>query len=403
MPKRSRDGGELKATIGGLDSFDLELFFAKHEFSAKYLMCCSDAESMKMKDLLALADKECKDLWEDLSCQYTESPGLPLLRQEIAKEYPGLGEDDVFCFAGAEEGIYTAMRALLSDEDHCVIVTPCYQSLKSVASAVCESFSCVDLLPENGWQLDLSALEAAIRPNTRMMVMNYPHNPTGALLTQAEQAAVVEMCKKKDLYLFFDEVYRGIEAPGTTRLPTLASLFDKGMSLGVVSKALGLAGLRVGWIACKSKAVIAALAGYKHYLSICNSAPSEILALIALRNKDQILLRNTTLTARNLQLVEAFLRQPQHAKRFSWTPPRAGCCGFMAFNRDGAYTDWEPLANAIVEADSVLTLPGKFFPCAAEPKSNHFRVGLGRANFPEVLARFQEALEKIDWDKYNLG
>ena len=247
--------GDRGGTTGGLEAFDLELFFAKHEFSARHLMCCSDAESMQVKDLVALADPECKTMWNELSCQYTESNGLPELRREIAKDYPGLAADDIFCFCGAEEGIYTAMRVLLTKQDNVIVVTPCYLSLRSVAAAVCDTVTCVDLKPQNGWQLDLRQLEAAVQPNTRMIVLNYPHNPTGALLSAADQAEVVALCRKHNLYLFFDEVYRGIEATGVKRLPTLASQYEKGLSLGVVSKSLGLAGLRIGWIACRDPLV----------------------------------------------------------------------------------------------------------------------------------------------------
>ena len=384
---------ESTNTVGGLEEFSLELFFAKHEFTAKYLMCCSDADSMKMKELLALADEECLALWDDLSCCYTEAPGLPTLRREIATDYPGLEEDDIYCFSGAEEGIYTAMRALLTDRDHCVVVTPCYQSLKSVAASICESYTALELQQDAGWVLDMVALAAAIRPNTRMIVMNYPHNPTGALLTPAEQQQVVDLCTKHDLYLFFDEVYRGIEAEGCERLPTLASIYPKGMSLGVVSKALGLAGLRIGWIACQNKEMVSKLSGYKHYLSICNSGPSEVLALIALRNKDAILAKNTAVTRANQALMKEFMQDPIYGGLFSWTPPRGGACGFMGFSQQ-PNLDWEKAAEVIIESHSVLTLPGKYF---SRQSANHFRVGLGRANFPEVLAQFKEAVAALDF------
>ncbi len=131
------------------------------------------------------------------NARYTETRGLPMLRAEIARSsYPGLSADDILCFSGAEEGIYTAVRALLTRDDHCIIVTPCYLSLRSVAAAVCGSVTCVELLPEEGWRLDMVALEAAFTPATRMVIINYPHNPTGALLTAAEQAAVVALCRR---------------------------------------------------------------------------------------------------------------------------------------------------------------------------------------------------------------
>ena len=387
------------APPGDLERFELEEFFAKHEFSAKYLMCCSDAETLKVSELLAMADDECRGLWENLTCGYTESEGLPILRQEIAKDYPGVSHDDIFCFSGAEEGIYATMRSLLTKDDHCIVVTPCYQSLRSVASVVCGSLSTLELKRDEQWKLDIDALQSLFKPNTAMVVMNFPHNPTGALLTPDEQQAVVKLCRDHDVFLFFDEVYRGIELPGVDRLPPIASLYEKGISLGVVSKSLGLAGLRIGWIACRHKATLQTIAGYKHYLSICNSAPSEILALIALRSKDRILKVNADIVARNTKLVEEFLADPRFGRLFSWTAPKAGCCSFMAFHgaeataetgsKSSEATAWLPIADEFVESASVLTLPGHFFSPA---QGDHFRVGLGRRNFPIVLEQFKAAV-----------
>lgn len=167
--------------------------------------------------------------------------------------------------------------------------------------------------------------------------------------------------------------------------------------------------------------VIERLAGFKHYLSICNSAPSEVLALIALRNKAKILQRNALLTARNLALLSEFLADPGYSCIFKWEPPRGGCCGFMGFFPEGlpqhldrigrssaaavagatrlatvaaANFDWELVSDALVHNFGVLTLPGKFL----SPRTpNHFRVGLGRLSFPEALKAFQSAIDQLDW------
>lgn len=386
-----------------LAEFDLEVFFAKWEFEAEYLMCCSDAESMSMSDMIDLADEEALLLWNSLQLGYTESQGLPLLREEIAKQYPGLAGENVFCFAGAEEGIYAAMRSMLKKEDHVVVVTPCYQSLKSVADVLCQ-VSSVDLLQEESWRLDLDQLAAVMKSNTKMVVVNFPHNPTGALISEEEQDRLISLCREKGAWLFSDEVYRGIEiSEDVKRLPTAASKYEKGMSLGVMSKALGLAGLRVGWIASQDKKALETLASYKHYLSICNSAPSEILSLIALRNQDKILAKNTAIVRHNFALLQSLLDKWSHL--FDWTPPKAGCCGFVRYKGDGGSNnnnnvgDFMPMALNLVEQHGVLTLPGGFFPCEPardRPYIDHFRVGFGRKNFPEVLEKFDAALRALE-------
>ena len=139
----------------------------------------------------------------------------------------------MYTFAGAEEGIYACMRALLSPGDHAIAMTPCYQSLISVAEACCDDgsgasngVSAVDVKEVDGvWKLDLEAVRTAILPGkTKMIILNYPHNPTGALLTAAEQDALVELAREHDLWVFFDEVYRGLEIDEANRLPSMVSI-----------------------------------------------------------------------------------------------------------------------------------------------------------------------------------
>jgi aspartate/methionine/tyrosine aminotransferase len=216
-----------------MEDFDLENYFAKHEFTAKYLTCCSDAQCLTQKELLSMADSECLELWNSLSLGYTESRGHPLLRREISKQAPGTSSENVLCFAGAEEGIYCCMRALLDNEDSVICITPCYQSLRAIASAICDVI-CIDLVPVNDeWKLDLAAIEHALEQNAKvkMIVVNFPHNPTGALITPAEQTILIELCRSKGVYLFSDEVYRGVEF-GQSRLPVAAGVYENGISLG---------------------------------------------------------------------------------------------------------------------------------------------------------------------------
>ena len=150
------------------------------------------------------------------------------------------------------------------------------------------------LLPltmENGWRPDLEMVRRAIRPNTRLMIVNTPHNPTGAHLSHAEWDALIGLAQEADAFLLGDEVYRLSEYDPADCLPAIADAYTKGISLGVMSKAFGLAGLRVGWLATRDHSILERASGLKDYTTICNSAPSEILAIIALRAKERILAR----------------------------------------------------------------------------------------------------------------
>lgn len=354
-----------------------------------------------MSELLAMADEECSKLWANLRLGYTETRGLPLLRQEIAKKYSGVTADGVLCFSGAEEGIYCAFKTILSKTDHVVVVTPCYQSLKSIPETLCE-VSTIDLTPQAGWALDVNQVRSLVRPGvTKLIACNFPHNPTGTSISRETQQELVALAKEFDLWLFCDEVYRGVEREVDSEgrpnsLPPVATVYAKGISLGAVSKTYGLAGLRVGWICSTDLRIVSAIADNKHYLSICNSAPSELLALIALRASERIVGRTMEIVRSNEAHLAAFMER--HPGWLSWTPPKGGCCGFARLHLP-AEVDLAEVTERLVQEHGVLILPGENFPITEEENGEairkHFRVGLGRAAFPQALDAFEKALPLV--------
>jgi aspartate/methionine/tyrosine aminotransferase len=192
-----------------LPDFRLETYFAKWEFSARYHLTASDAQTLAVSELLALADDDGRARWESLALGYTETRGLPALRSAIAETYGAASADDVLCFAGAEEAIYLAMRTLLEPTDHLVVLTPNYQAAETIPLAVC-GVTGVALRPEDGWALDVDAVERALRPNTRMVSVNFPNNPTGAVPSVETWLRLVQLCEDRGITLFSDEVYRGL-------------------------------------------------------------------------------------------------------------------------------------------------------------------------------------------------
>ena len=378
-----------------MDPFLLELYFTKYEFVAKYLLCCSDVETLSMKEILSLADDECTHLWENCILGYTETAGLPLLRDEIRRQYyPTLPSSQyVHCFCGAEEAIYATLKSLLTPQDEVICITPCYQSLMSIPASIGARVIAMDL--DSDWSLDVGKLGHILSSltNCRMIIINYPHNPTGALINLSTLNEIIALCREFNLYLFLDEVYRGLEMSPDRILPPACTLYSKAISLGVVSKSLGLAGLRIGWIATQDSSILAAAAAFKHYLSICNSAPSEILALIAIRNNERILSRNRQIMLTNLSLFESFLTR--HSALFEWTPPKGGCVAFVRYKASGALP-LEALCERLVNEFGILLLPGSQFPGAEKDFSEYFRLGFGRSNFSVALMKLEEALEIID-------
>ena len=377
----------------GLDEFELEVYFAKYEFNVKYLLCSSDAETVKMSTLLSAADDECKELWENLSLGYTEAPGLPILREEVAKNYEGIGADDILMFAGAEEAIYATMRSLLEPGDHVICILPAYQSLLSVAADVVGRSNCkgLDLEDIDGsWKFPMKKLRKMISSKTKMVIMNFPHNPTGAMISREEQQEIVEIARENDSWIFFDEVYRGLERNPEDRLPQMCTLYEKALSLGVMSKSLGLPGLRVGWLASKDSSAMTKIANYKHYLSICNSAPSEVLSLIALRCQDRLLRRIHGIISKNYAIIDRFLNE--FGDMFVWNPPKAGCIGLMTLKGD---VDIETFVEKMIEFGSVMVLPGHLFPSVDSGCTrNSFRFGFGRQNFEEAMEVFSRCVRR---------
>lgn len=366
--------------------FKLEEFWKKYEFNAPYLLCPSDAESWSLSELVDLADAESKELWETLRLGYTESAGLPLLRTEIVKLYSSLHSDLVLTTAGAEEGIYCALRALLSPGDHVIVVTPCYESLEVIPLEIGAEVTRIALDPKQNWKLKLESLQKAFRHNTKLLVLNYPHNPTGMLLDREVFHGMIDLARGSGCYIFSDEVYRYMEIDEDERLPSIVDAYEKGITLNVMTKAFGLSGLRIGWLASHDVEFMQKAGSYKLYLSICNSAPSEILALIGLRAKDTLLKRNREIMLHNLEILDAFMERQRH--RLAWVRPQSGTIAFIELLMP---IPIEQFTEQLVEKTGVLIMPGTIFAVAG----NFFRIGFGRKDMPEVLERFEQYLNTL--------
>lgn len=359
--------------------FALERYFARWEFNVRHLLCASDVEGYSMSELVALADVETRSMWERLTLGYTESSGHPLLRAEIASLYETVDAGDVLTFTGAEEAIFLSMHALLAPADHAVVMWPAYQSLFEVGRSVGAEITLVALNPRD-WSLDVDAIEAALKPNTRAIVVNYPHSPTGALIDRASMDHLTSLAEERGITLFSDEVYRYLELDEAGRLPAAVDRGTRTVSLGVMSKSFALAGLRVGWIATHDRALRQRLSALKDYTTICGSAPSEVLALMALRARERVLGRSRAIIAANLPLLDAFFARWN--ERLDWVRPRGGSVGFPRLLTDepGAI---DRFSSDLVRDVGVLLLPGSAF----QHPGNHFRIGFGRTDMPMALER----------------
>lgn len=366
-----------------LPDFRLEAYLSRWEFTARYHLTASDMQTMSVSELLTLADDQDRRAWDGLSLGYTETFGDPDLRRAISQMYSSVDEDDVLCFAGAQEGIYLAMQVLLGANDHAVVVTPNYQSAETVPLSLSE-VSGVALDPEQNWSLDLDQVAMKIRPNTRVISVNFPNNPTGKILGADEFTQLVQLCDERGIYLFSDEVYRGLERDASRALPQAADLYPNALSLNVVSKSLGLPGLRIGWIACRDRELRARLERGEHYTTICNSAPSEILARIAIKARERILERNRSIIATNVIAFDAFFAEFRDL--FDWTAPDGGCVAYPRYRGNDGVEDF--CKNLLADA-GVILLPASLFRSElTDGPTDRFRIGVGRHHPEEALDAF---------------
>ncbi|TXT54483.1 MAG: Capreomycidine synthase [Promethearchaeota archaeon] len=366
-----------------IDQFKLEEFFAKYEFKVEYLLCSSDCESWTIEELLDLGPyykEELNNLW----LGYTESEGDLQLRKEISKIYTTIDEDNILVFSGAEEGIFIFMNVFLNKGDHIIVQYPAYQSLFEIANSIGCEVSYWNMVVDKDWDLKIEDLRASIRSNTKAIILNFPHNPTGFIPDKEKYRKIVDLAEEHDIYLFSDEVYRYLEYKKKDRLPAACDIYENALSLGVMSKTFGLAGLRIGWIASDDIELLDKLQSFKHYTTICNSAPSEYLATIALENKNYLIERNLEIIGTNLELLDEFFEV--YDEFFDWYRPKAGSIAFPKLKID---QNIEEFCLDLLDKEGVLLMPSTKYNYGKK----HFRIGFGRINMPEALEKLEKYMK----------
>ena len=383
--------------------FHTERFFAVHEFTAPYILCASDCESLTVDELLQMAGTSWESLGRLRLC-YTESQGAPALRERIAGMYTSVSADQVIGLSAPEEGIFLTMHALLEPDDEVIVLTPCYDSLANVAEylgcrVVRWSLAEADEPPggsgacpeaaERGWRLDLETLERLVTPRTKLVVVNFPHNPTGYLPSHDEWQAIIQIVERAGVWLFSDEMYRGLEYDPAARLPSGCDLYERAITLAGLSKTYGLPGLRVGWLALQDTAyppqpslrggepLRDRILGWKDYTTICASAPSEALAQIALQIGDTLAERSRRIIQGNLALAEPFFTRWRTV--FRWNRPQAGSVALVGLRGQSA----RDFSDRLVAEQGVLLLPSTGLGFG----DGHVRFGFGRLSFPAGLER----------------
>jgi aspartate/methionine/tyrosine aminotransferase len=373
-----------------LPPFRLESYFSRWEFTAKHHLTASDAQTLTIAELLAMGTDDDRAAFLDLPLGYVETWGSDALRSAVAGTYERCGPEDILMFAGAEEALFWLLQLVAVPGEHAVVTVPNYQALETIPIAAGVQVTGVPLDPADDWRLDLDAVRAALRPTTRVIAVNFPNNPTGAVPDHQTWSGLVELCEERGILLLCDEVYRGLELDPATTLVQAADASPTAVSVNVMSKSYGLPGLRVGWIACQDHALLERLERHKHYTSICNAGPSEFLATLALRNGPAIQTRNRQIIADNIPLLDDFFAR--YPDLFDWAPPAGGAVAFPRYRGpDGV----EEFCRRLMETEGVLLLPASVYASdLAVVPADRFRIGVGRRDPGPALEAFDRYLQQ---------
>ncbi len=218
-----------------------------------------------------------------------------------------------------------------------------------------------------------------------MIVINFPHNPTGSYLSLAQLEEIVAIARKHDIVIYSDEMFHKLVSRGIEELPPICNIYEKGISLRGTSKSFGLAGLRTGWLVCQNKEFLNKVVAFKDYLSICNSAPNEILSIIALNNINQLLQPNIKKNKKNISYFQEFVKEQDVIAFFIL--PKAVSTSFVKLNIEGSSIEF---SKKLLKETGIMTVPAETF----EYEGKYIRVGFGRENFPKVLNVFADYIKK---------
>jgi aspartate/methionine/tyrosine aminotransferase len=367
-----------------LPLFDLNEWFARAAGRFDLSLSHSACQSQTVADFLHDGDWKS---FANVTLNYGAFEGLAELRQVIADQYESVEPSHVMTFNGPSEAIYTFMRALLKPDDTVVAQSPLFQTLHSIARhsgcnvkewRPADELSCL---------FDVSDLAAICDESTKLIVINFPHNPTGQTISEFELRRIVGIAQAVDAMLFSDEVFRLLELAPYQTLPAACDLYEKAVSVAGLSKPFGLAGLRIGWIVTKCDEIRSAAKRYRYNTVGVTNTPCQWLACRALRRKDEVLARNRAMISANLDRLEAFVET--HNETLKLFRPKAGTMAVVEQRTKLTSTE---LCERILDEERLFLIPGK--PLGMPDRV--LRFGLGMSDFPLGLERFDRFLKRLN-------
>ncbi|KAK2749927.1 hypothetical protein FQN57_005344 [Myotisia sp. PD_48] len=403
-----------------IDKFAIERWVAARSLTAKYDLSSSYAKPLSIHELMGISDQASAQgpISADLlsrSLGYGEMDGSTKLRSTLAGLYSvktpePLSVHNISTTSGGSQANYLVFQALCERGDHVITQYPTYQQLTSIPRSIGAEVSLWKSKSDESWRLDVDELKDMIKPNTKMIVLTNPHNPTGAILPRSTLREVIEIAREHSIIVFCDEIYRPLFhsiSPADPEFPPSAISLDyeNVIVTGSMSKAYAMPGIRVGWIASRNLKFIDQCITHRSYTTISVSQIDEEIAAFALDGAclHPLLKRNLEIARRNLPLVDSFIEQ--HRWACEWVRPVASSTGFIKFSKIGKPVDDAELCTQLFEKKGLLLVPGSS--CFGDNVDFKGYVRIGYAGSTEELEAalkelkqfMQEDYEHVAWAK----
>ena len=394
--------------------FLIDRFFSKYYYNTKYILCAAASDPMRSQDLLSMASLQTKHEWDNMELKYQIQAGNVRLRECVANLYNDYYKNNILndtvrlskatkdniLITVPQEAILIAMHCILSKGDDIIVLAPLYQSLYEHAIQIkcnIHYWSFEYDTHKTEWVLDIEKLRDIIsKTNSKLLVVNFPHNPTGYIPSIEDYMEMIDLCKKNNIWLFSDEMYWFLW-PDKCRnncLPSAFMMYDKAITLCGMSKTFGMPGVRIGWLITLDNALFHVFAQKKDYTTICSPLPCELLSIMALENHNynKIINKTVDLITENRQNLYDFI--DKNSDLFEWTLGRntpfnnsyAGQLCFIRLIGKAAEIGAHQFCITMINKCGVLLLPSTCYEYDSDVARLHFvRIGIGRRNVKEAL------------------
>ncbi len=367
-----------------IKAFAVEEWMNEYEVGARYNIAETCVDSISMDELFEMCGEDKERFWKDFSARrltYGDIEGAPAFRENICKLYRSLKPEEIVTTHGAAGANHHVFYSLVEPGDRVISVMPTYQQLYSIPESFDADVQLLHLSHENGYLPDLNELKKLALPGTKMICINNPNNPTGALMPKEMLEQIVEIARDCGAYILCDEVYRHLTQEDVWS-ESIIDLYEKGISVSSMSKVFSLAGLRLGWIATHDEAARKAMISHRDYNHISCGMFDEALAGIALAHSDVLLERNRGIVRENLAILESWVNSEP---KLYWCKPKAGTTALVYYKFD--ISSYEFCKRMYHETGAFVT-PGD---CFEQPHS----MRIGYASDTETLKAGLKAVSEF--------